>query len=225
MRPLFEVSLMCMDFLNIRGQLEVLNKRADLYHIDIMDGHYCKNITLSPDMIRAFKKVAVLPMDAHLMTTTPNDWIEAVAEAGVEYITPHCETINWDAFRILNRIEALGCKTGVALNPATPLSQIEYYIDRIEMLTIMTVDVGYAGQPFITQMLKKIEQAREMKEKHGYQYKIKIDGSCNRKTFKRLVNAGAEILIVGSSGLFNLDPDINIAFDKLFQNFDDAMKE
>lgn len=218
----FAPSLMCMDFLDMRNQLEILNKRADLLHVDLMDGHYCKNITLSPDLIRAFARVATLPMDVHLMTTTPSDWYEVCAEAGAKILSPHAETINVDAFRTMNLIERLGCKTGVILNPASPLSIIKHYIERIDILTIMTVDVGFAGQPFIAEMLQKIEEAAELKAKHGYRYQIQIDGSCNERTYKRLVDAGAEILIVGSSGLFSMDSDLNVAYDKMLASYEKA---
>ena len=218
----FSVSLMCMDFLKIQEQLEILNERADLYHVDIMDGHYCRNITLSPDMVKAFAKVARLPMDCHLMTTNPNDWIEPLAQSGAQIISPHAETINTDAFRTLNRISALGCQCGVALNPATPLSAIRHYIGRLDLLTLMTVDVGFAGQPFIPEMLEKIQEAAQLKAKHGYKYRIQIDGCCNPSTFKRLADAGAEVLILGS-GLFNLDADLNAAYDRMLSQYRQAV--
>ncbi len=221
-RPSFSISLMCMDFLNMRPQLETLNKRAQMYHVDIMDGHFAPNITLSPDFMRAVSTVARLPMDTHLMTTDPNRWIDAAAEAGASVISPHAETINTDAFRTYNRIRALGCKQGVVLNPATPLSTIEHYIDRIDMLTIMTVDVGFAGQPFIEQMLRKIERAREMKEKYGYRYAVQVDGSCNAASFKKLWDAGAEVFVLGTSGLFALDEDTDRAYDKMLVGFKGA---
>ena len=153
------VSLMCMDFLKIKEQLEVLNESVGMYHIDIMDGHFCKNITLSPDLIKSFKKVSKLPMDVHLMTTEPNDWIETVAEAGADIISVHPETINGDAYRIYNEIERLGCKRGLVLNPATTLESVKHYLNRVDLLTIMTVDVGFSGQPFIEEMLDKIAEA------------------------------------------------------------------
>ena len=215
----FAVSLMCMDFLDVRNQLEVLNRRADLYHVDIMDGHYCPNITLSPDMVKAFHRVATLPMDCHLMTTNPNDWIEPLAESGADIISPHVETMNVNAFRTLNRIEALGMKCGAVLNPATPLDAIQHYVDRLDILTIMTVDVGFAGQAFISQMCRKIEEAAEWKVKKGLQYEIQIDGGCNKKTYQALTNAGAEIFILGSSGLFNLDEDLDTAYDKMLADY------
>jgi D-allulose-6-phosphate 3-epimerase len=220
----FSVSLMCLDYLKIREQIEILNAKADYYHVDIMDGHFCKNITLSPDFMRAVKKIARLPLDVHLMTEYPNVFIDPVRDAGAEWISPHAETINTDAFRTLNKIKSLGAKAGVVLNPATPLEYIKHYAGQLDLLTIMTVDVGYAGQPFIEEMLDKIRLAKQWKEQYGYTYKISIDGSCNAKTFKKLNDAGAEMYVMGSSGLFSLDPDLSVAYDRMLQNFRDAVK-
>ncbi len=224
MKPEFAPSLMCMDFLKIQEQMEILNDWADYYHVDIMDGHFCKNITLSPDMVKVFSKIAKKPIDVHLMTTNPEDWIDALAKAGAAYISPHAETINTDAFRILNHIESLGCKKGVVLNPATPLNYVKHYLNRIDMLTLMTVDVGFAGQPFIEEVLDKIREAKEWKEKYGYTYKIQIDGSCNISTFKRLSNAGAEVYVVGSSSLFGKKLDLKKSCMQLEKDFDEAVK-
>lgn len=224
MKPEFSVSLMCMDFLTIKEQIKILNDRMSMYHADIMDGHYCKNITLSPDLIKTFSSISTLPIDVHLMTTNPVDWIELCAKAGATYISPHAETINMDAFRIMNLIKKLGCKTGVVLNPATPISLVEAYLDRIDMLTIMTVDVGFAGQPFIEEMLDKIREAVRIREEKGYTYKIQVDGSCNKRTFKRLKDAGTDIFVLGSSGLFTLDEDLSKACDKAYNDYDTETK-
>lgn len=224
MKKEFAPSLMCMDFLKIAEQISILNERVDMYHADIMDGHFCKNITLSPDIIKTFAGIAKKPIDCHLMTTDPMDWIDSLAAVGATYISPHAETINADAFRVLDYIKSKGCKTGVVLNPATPLAYIEHYINRIDLLTIMTVDVGFAGQPFIKEMLAKISAAKRLKEQHGYTYKIQIDGSCNKNTYKQLVEAGAEVLVIGTSGLFGLDNDLKRACDKLQQEFENAFK-
>ena len=215
----FAPSLMCMDFLDIKNQMEIMNRHMDLYHVDIMDGHYCANITLSPDLVRIFHKVSALPMDCHLMTTDPGNWIEILAKAGASCISPHAETINTDAYRILQLIKQLGCKAGVVLNPATPLAFVEPYLNRIDLLTLMTVDVGFAGQPFIEEVLDKISQAKKWREEKGYHYEIQIDGSCNMSTYKKLTDAGADILIVGSSGLFGLDSDLEKAIDKMKKNY------
>lgn len=223
MKPMFNPSLMCMDLMDIKNQTEILNERCDLYHVDIMDGHFVKNITLSPDFVKAFSRVAKKPIDCHLMVTDPDDYIEALAKAGATYICPHAETINSDAFRIINKIKGLGCKVGIVLNPATPLSYINHYIHLVDKITIMSVDPGFAGQPFIREMLDKLREAKALKEENGYKYLIEVDGSCNERTFRELADAGTEVFIVGSSGLFNLDSDLAKAWDKMVDNFNKAV--
>ncbi|HIS68391.1 MAG TPA: ribulose-phosphate 3-epimerase [Candidatus Gallacutalibacter stercoravium] len=215
MKPLFAPSLMCADLLSIKEQVEILNDRADLYHIDIMDGHFVRNFSLSPSFVEQIKPVAKLPMDVHLMVEHPEDFLEMLARAGADYISPHAETINRDAFRTYKRIRELGCKTGVVLNPATPLEYVRHYLHLLDKITILTVDAGFVGQTFIPEMLKKIEQAKEWKEKYGYTYLIEVDGSCNEKTYRQLSRAGCEVFIVGASGLFQLDPDLRVAWEKM----------
>jgi D-allulose-6-phosphate 3-epimerase len=208
-----------MDLTEFREQIETLNQRADMYHVDIMDGHYVKNITLSPFFIEQLKKVATIPIDAHLMVEAPEELIEMTAKAGADLITLHAETINRNAFRIINRIRKLGCKVGIAVNPTTQLGEIQPYIHLIDKLTIMTVDPGFAGQPFIEEMLDKIQAESTLKKEKGYHYEIEVDGSCNEKTFKLLENAGTEIFIVGSSGLFNLKSDLNAGWENMMAIF------
>ena len=222
MKPMFNPSLMCMDLLNIKEQLQILNTRADMFHVDIMDGHYVKNITLSPDFCRAVHPVCRIPLDCHLMVTTPEDFIEPLAHAGAGYICPHAETINADAFRMVHKIRSLGCRVGVVLNPATPVSYIQHYMHLLDKVTVMTVDPGFAGQPFIREMLDKIRELKILKEKKGYEYLIEVDGSCNERTFGDLAEAGTEVFIVGSSGLFNLDQDLIKAWEKMLYYFNSA---
>ncbi len=219
MKPKFSPSLMCMDLLEIKEQTQILNNLCDFYHIDIMDGHFVKNITLSPDFVSAFSKIARKPIDCHLMVEHPDDFIEPLVNAGAAFICPHAETINKDAFRIINKIKSFGCKAGVVLNPATPLSFVEYYLEHIDKLTIMTVDPGFAGQPFIPQMLEKIAQAKELKEKYDFKYLIEVEGSCSEKTFGSLYNAGTEVFIVGTSGLFSKDKDLTKAWEIMQNEF------
>lgn len=218
-KPFFSPSLMCMDLLDIKNQVNTLNSRADFYHVDIMDGHFVKNITLSPDFVKVLSTISTIPIDCHLMVTNPDDYIESLAKAGAGYICPHAETINTDAFRIINKIRSLGCKVGVVLNPATPLSYIQHYIHLVDKITIMSVDPGFAGQPFIREMLDKIREAKRLKEENGYHYLIEIDGSCNERTYAELYNAGVEVFILGTSGLFNLDADLEKAWDKMREIF------
>lgn len=217
----FSPSLMCMDLLELREQVEILNERADFFHVDIMDGHFVKNITLSPFFVSTLKRVSKIPIDVHLMTEYPDDYVEELAKAGADYICPHAETINKDAFRIINKIKSFGCKAGMVLNPATPIEWIKHYIHLLDKITIMTVDPGFAGQPFIPEMLGKIKELRELKDKNGYNYLIEVDGSCNERTFDILTEAGAEVLIVGSSGLFNLDKDLPTAWNKMMEIYEE----
>ena len=229
MKPIFNPSLMCMDFLDMRRQLEILNKRADLYHFDIMDGHYVPNITLSPDLAKAMAPACALPLDFHLMVTNPAQFIEpcraavrSLTEKGiVSYFSPHAEVINGSGFRILDQIRAAGFKAGVAINPETPLCMVEAYLHKLDKVTFMSVDPGFAGQPFIPEVLDKVRQAKALKESdpEKYCFIIEIDGSCNAKTFKALAEAGIESFIVGTSGLFHNDPDLNKAFDMLEDTF------
>lgn len=219
----FAPSLMCMNLGKMKEQFEVMDRYVKLYHVDIMDGHFCKNMALTPGLIKNFRENTNTDMDVHLMTTNPSDWLEACAKAGATYISPHAETINTDAFRTMHEIERLGCKRGVVLNPATPLSYVEAYLEYIDILTIMTVDIGFAGQKFIDQMYAKIEAAYELCEKKGYHYKIQIDGHCNKENYRQLAEAGADILIVGNAGLFGLDKNLDTACRKMEQELKDSL--
>ena len=222
MRIQISPSLMCMNLMEIKQQLAVLNSRADFLHVDIMDGHYVKNITLSPFFIEQIRPHTPVAIDVHLMVEQPTDFIEAVAKAGADYICPHAETINRDAFRVINLIRSLGKKPGVVLNPATPVSFIHHYLHLLDKITVMTVDPGYAGQPFIPEMVEKIQELSALKRAHGHHYLIEIDGSCNQRTYRTLLEAGAEVLIVGTSGLFNVHDDLTTAWTMMRSSIDAA---
>lgn len=225
MRTQISPSLMCMNLMEIKQQLAVLDTRADFLHIDIMDGHFVKNITLSPFFIEQIRPHTKVALDVHLMVEEPTDFIEAIAKAGADYICPHAETINKDAFRVINQIRSLGKKVGVVLNPATPVSFIHHYIHLLDKITIMTVDPGYAGQPFIVEMVKKVEELRDLKAAHGHKYLIEIDGSCNKRTYRTLLDAGAEVLIVGTSGLFNNHENLATGWDMMMSDIAQAKSE
>ena len=219
MKPMFSPSLMCMDFLDIKNQAEILNSRCDFYHIDIMDGHFVPNITLSPCFVEAFKRVADKPLDCHLMVTNPQDYIQPLKNAGADIICFHAEAVSNYAFRIIKAIKDTGCQVGAVFSPATPLESARYYLHLLDKITIMTVDPGFAGQPFIAGMLSKIEQAKRLKEENGYRYIIEVDGSCNERTFDKLYKAGTECFVVGTSGLFSLDSDLKKAWNQMEEIF------
>ena len=233
MKPIFNVSLMCMDFLEIRRQMEISNRRAGMYHIDIMDGHFVPNITLSPDLAKANAPVSDLPLDFHMMVTDPQQYIDSCARAAApltargvrSFYSPHAEVINGKAFRIIDQISGAGLRPGVAVNPETPLSWIMAYLHRLDKVTFMSVDPGFAGQPFIPEVLDKVREARALRDANPERYRfiIEIDGSCNKNTYRLLRDAGAESFVMGSTGLFKNDPDLEKAYDIMAKEFAQAV--
>lgn len=218
----FSPSLMTMDLDKFKEQISFLNEHADSYHVDIMDGHYVPNITLSPWFIQEIRKISALPMSAHLMVTNPAFWVQQLIDIQCEWICMHVEVLDGLAFRLIDQIHDAGLKAGVVLNPETPIDVIFPYIDLVDKVTIMTVDPGFAGQRFIEGALDKIVALRELREQHGYQYVIEMDGSSNRKSFKRIDEANPDIYIIGRSGLFGLDEDIEKAWNIMVNDYEEA---
>ena len=212
-------SLMCMNPMNVQRDIEVMDREFDLYHVDIMDGHFCPNMALSPAFTNSLRRHSSLPIDVHLMVEDPVMFTEMLDLGPEDTYSYQAETIERNAFRLAGRVADKGSKFGVVLSPSTPLAAIEGYKERIDLLTIMTVDTGFAGQKFIPEMLLKIRQAVELRREHGLKYKIQLDGACNRSTFRVLANSGADILIVGNSGLFSLAPTLPEAIDEFRSQF------
>ncbi|PKH23654.1 allulose-6-phosphate 3-epimerase [Enterobacterales bacterium CwR94] len=215
----FNPSLMCMDLTRFREQITAMNSRAAYYHVDIMDGSYVKNITLSPFFIENLRKLTDVPIDVHLMVNHPEDIIPMCIAAGADVISFHPETANNKIFRLLNEIKDAGCQCGVVLNPATPADSIREYAHLLDKVTVMSVDPGFAGQKFIPQTLNKIRQLIAMREELGLNFLTEIDGSCNAKTFKEIAASGVDVFIVGTSGLFNLADDVSEAWDIMEETF------
>ncbi|NDO83771.1 allulose-6-phosphate 3-epimerase [Citrobacter sp. NCU1] len=205
-------SLMCMDLLRLEEQVSFLNDKIGYFHVDIMDGHFVPNLTLSPFFVSQLKRVANAPIDCHLMVTNPQDYVCTLADAGATMISFHAETANGQAFRLIETIRAKGMQCGLVVNPETPLEAVTLYLDRVDKVTIMTVDPGFAGQSFIPAMLKKITIFAEYRQQNQLGYLVEVDGSCNKMTYAALVDAGAEVLIVGSSGLFGHAENISEAW-------------
>ncbi len=215
----FSPSLMTMDLDKFKEQITFLNDQVDSYHIDIMDGHYVPNISLSPWFIQEVRKISTLPLSAHLMVTEPAFWVQQLIDINCEWICMHAEVLDGLAFRLIDQIHDAGLKAGIVLNPETPVSVILPYIDLLDKVTIMTVDPGFAGQRFIEGALDKIVELRELREEYDYHYVIEMDGSSNRKSFKRIDGANPDIYIVGRSGLFGLDDDIAKAWSIMVADY------
>ncbi|ONK23278.1 ribulose-phosphate 3-epimerase [Bacillus sp. VT-16-64] len=192
-------SILAADFTKLGEEIkEVEAAGADLIHIDVMDGHFVPNITMGPPVVEAIRSITELPLDVHLMIENPDQYIEAFAKAGADYITVHVEA-SPHLHRTLDEIKKQGIKSGVVLNPATPAESIKYVLDNIDMVLLMTVNPGFGGQSFIHSVLPKITEVRNMGLKHGVQFDIEVDGGINPETARLCKEAGATVLVAGSS--------------------------
>lgn len=200
--PIFAPSLMCMDIANLTGSLTVMNAHCHMYHVDVMDGHFVKNLSLSAEFVRAIRGHAALPIEAHLMVTNPENYLKDFVDAGANMITFHAETVTANAFTVIREIQSMGVKAGVCLCPATPALAAESYLDAVDMVTVMTVDPGDKGRPFIPQMIEKVEKLDAIRKERGYKYLIQCDGAIGPGNYRELYRAGARAFVMGSSGLF-----------------------
>ncbi|PNR96608.1 ribulose-phosphate 3-epimerase [Petrotoga sp. 9PWA.NaAc.5.4] len=216
MSLLFSASVMCMDFSNLSNQLKEIEEIGiNRLHYDIMDGKFVPNITLGFDMIKDITKISTLPIDVHLMIENPSKFINILKNYQVDSITFHVENTINEAFRIVELIHNNNIKAGIALSPLTPITLIELILGRLDFITIMTVDPGFAGQQFIPETLKKIDFLRNVKEKNNYSYSIMIDGSVNLKTLPTIMKHLPDILILGNSGLFGNPEGLKATFYKI----------
>lgn len=216
-------SLGCCNLFKMEEEIRFIDEHADFLHMDIKDGNYVKTFGIGPDFLREIKDVVKKPMDAHLMVKHPQDFIEACAEAGATYITPHTDCIEGTAFIVFNKIKELGCKAGVALNPASPLEAIRHYLPLLDKVTIMIVDAGYPGQKPIVQMYDKIRTLVEWREEMGLDFLIEADGSMSGEIYGSLYEAGADVVVLGPPALWNLDDNISKAWDKMQKEVEEGI--
>lgn len=203
-------SILSADFSRLLEEVERMEKAgADWLHIDIMDGNFVPNITIGPMVVDALKGKTNLFLDVHLMVQNPENFLEDFSRAGAQLLTVHLEACV-HLHRVIQKINELGCRAGVALNPATPLNGLDYIMEDIQLVLFMSVNPGFGGQKFIPLTLEKIKKLAEEKEKRGREFEIQVDGGINEKTAPSVVRAGADILVAGSY-LFNaLEPKKSI---------------
>ena len=193
-------SVLNANFLNLKDEITAIEKGgAGLVHLDIMDGHFVPNISFGPGISALIGKATTLPLDCHLMISNPELFVEEFARIGSHYITVQAES-TWHLDRILNRIRELGAKPAVSINPATPIENIQWILDLVDMVLVMSVNPGFGGQSLIPYCLDKIRKLREMKPNLG----IEIDGGIKLDNILDAKKAGANIFVVGSA-IFKTD--------------------
>lgn len=215
MMKYFATSMMCVDYFNLKDQIKIIEKHTDYYHIDIMDGHFVPNLALSFDFIKQLRAYTNKAIDAHLMMTDPEKFIDLLMELKVDYISLHPKTIEKDVFRIIKKLKENHIKFGIVLSPSMGLDDIYYYRHHVDKITVMTVEPGFAGQKVIPEAIDKIKEVFEYRKQHQLDFLIEVDGSNNFETFEDYYKNGTDIFILGST-LFK-EEDL----DQSYQNIKD----
>ena len=198
-RLMIAPSILSADFARLGEEItQVVASGADVIHIDVMDGHFVPNITIGPLVVAAVRRITKAPLDVHLMITNPDQYLEAFAEAGADWITVHVETCN-HLHRTIHAIKQLGKKAGAVLNPATPLTTLDYVLDDLDLVMLMSVNPGFGGQKFIPSAIDKTRQLKAMIDQRGLQVAIEIDGGVSPSTIQEIAQAGANIFVAGAA--------------------------
>lgn len=204
-------SILNSNLLNLRESVCEISG-ADWLHFDVMDGHFVPNLTFGPMFIDKVKEITDLPIEAHLMVNESEKFIPMFVEAGAKRILIHAEN-TFHLYRLINNIKELGCEAGVVLNPATPLSVIDYILAEVDLVLLMTVNPGFGGQTLIPGMVSKIKKLREIINVQRASCKIEVDGGANWENVTTLIEAGVDVIVAGTL-IFN-EPDRKAAIDRL----------
>ena len=220
-------SIMCADLLNLERDVRRLEKGgARLFHFDIMDGTFVPNIALGAGIVKAVRASTRHPLDTHLMIIHPEKYIRQFADAGSDIISIHAEaTVHLD--RALQAIKDAGARPAVALNPSTPLNSIRHVLDKTEVVLVMAVNPGFAGQAFIPGTVRKVADLRKMLQENGAErVEIEVDGCVNDKTIAMFLEAGANIFVGGTAGIFTKEgTDITASLSRLYANARSSLKD
>ncbi|GAA4709727.1 ribulose-phosphate 3-epimerase [Sphingomonas lutea] len=204
--PLISPSILSADFARLGEEVRAIDEAgADWIHIDVMDGHFVPNLTIGPGVVKALRQHTAKPFDVHLMISPVDLFLDAFAEAGADVITVHPEA-GPHLHRTIQRIKGLGKKAGVSLNPATPAKMLDYVLEDIDLVLVMSVNPGFGGQKFIASQLKKIEAIANRIAKLDLDVRLEVDGGIDAATAPQAIDAGADVLVAGTAA-FRGGPD------------------
>lgn len=192
-------SILSADFARLGEEVAAITRAgADMIHVDVMDGHFVPNLTIGPMVIKALRPHSALPFDVHLMIAPVDPLLAAFRDAGADIITIHPEA-SPHPHRTLQAIKAMGARAGVSLNPGTPLACLDYLLDMLDLVLVMSVNPGFGGQSFISSQLRKIEAVRQMIDAHGGNILLEVDGGVNAQSIGQVIDAGASAVVAGTA--------------------------
>ena len=214
-RVLLSPSMMCADFLNLKEELDALKaKKVDTLHIDVMDGNYVPNFTLGPDIAFKMHQYSGIPLDFHLMVENVDDTIPVFTKYGGSTITFHPETSR-HPIRVIESIKNSHCKAGIAIDPGMSLETLKYILPSVDIVCVMTVNPGFAGQKLLVPCLGKVAELQRWRDENNWRFLIQVDGNVSWDNIPKMIGAGANILVLGTSSIFNTSSTRLKSFQRL----------